>query len=86
LDLRWEHVDLGRGLLLLPDSKTSRKTSAEGPELEILKARRRIGPFVMVGDKLDQARSDLKKPWSAMCRHAGLEGVRWHDLRSGRLQ
>ena len=26
LHLRWEHVDLGRGLLLLPDSKTGRKT------------------------------------------------------------
>ena len=42
---------------------------------------RRIGPFLIVGDKLDQPRTDLKKPWSAVCRHAGLEGVRLHDLR-----
>src|SRR5262249_3548780 len=26
LDLRWEHVDFERGLLLLPDSKTGKKT------------------------------------------------------------
>jgi integrase len=82
LHLRWEHVDLGRGLLLLPDSKTGRKTIVlNRPALEILKAHRRIGPFVIVGDKLDQPRTDLKKPWSAVCRHAGLEGVRLHDLR-----
>jgi integrase len=82
LHLRWEHVDLGRGLLLLPDSKTGRKTIVlNRPALQILKAHRRIGPFVIVGDKLDQPRTDLKKPWSAVCRHAGLEGVRLHDLR-----
>ena len=40
-----------------------------------------MGPFVIVGDKLYQPRTDLKKPWSAVCRHAGLEGVRLHDLR-----
>jgi integrase len=81
LHLRWEQVDLGRGLLLLPDSKTGRKTIVlNRPALEILKAHRRMGPFVIVGDKLDQPRTDLKKPWSAVCRHAGLEGVRLHDL------
>ena len=40
-----------------------------------------MGPFVIVGDKLDQPRTDLKKPWSAVCRYAGLEGVRLNDLR-----
>ena len=73
---------MGRGLLLLPDSKTGRKTIVlNRPALEILKAHRRFGPFVIVGDKPDQPRTDLKKPWSAVCRHAGLEGVRLHDLR-----
>ena len=39
LHLRWEHVDLGRGLLLLPDSKTGRKTIVlNRPALEILQA------------------------------------------------
>jgi len=82
LHLRWEHVDLGRGLLLLPDSKTGRKAVVlNRPALEILQAHPRLGPFVIVGDKLDQPRTDLKKPWAAVCRHAGLDGVRLHDLR-----
>jgi integrase len=28
-----------------------------------------------------QPRADLKKPWAAVAKHAGLEGVRLHDLR-----
>jgi integrase len=39
LHLRWEHVDLERGLLLLPDSKTGRKTIIlSAPALLILEA------------------------------------------------
>ena len=82
LHLRWEHVDVERGLLLLPDSKTGRKTIVlNRPALEILKAHPRTGLFVIVGDKPDQPRTDLKKPWAAVSRRAGIEGVRLHDLR-----
>jgi integrase len=82
LDLRWEHVDLGRGLLLLPDSKTGRKTIVlNRPALEILQSHPRTGTYVISGTHPDRPRTDLKKPWSAVCRRAGLEGVRLHDLR-----
>ena len=33
------------------------------------------------GTHPDRPRTDLKKPWSAVCRRARLEGVRLHDLR-----
>ena len=82
LHLRWDHVDLGRGLLLLPDSKTGRKTIVlNRPALEILQAHPRSGSYVISGTHPDRPRTDLKKPWSAVCRRAGLEGVRLHDLR-----
>ena len=82
LHLRWEHVDLGRGLLLLPDSKTGRKTIVlNRPALEILQAHPRTGSYVIRGTHPDRPRTDLKKPWSAVCRRAGLQGVRLHDLR-----
>jgi integrase len=82
LHLRWEHVDLGRGLLLLPDSKTGRKTIVlNRPALEILSAHPRGGSYVIRGTHPDRPRTDLKKPWSAVCRGARLEGVRLHDLR-----
>ena len=82
LHLRWEHVDLGRGLLLLPDSKTGRKTIVlNRPALDILQTHPRNGAFVIGGTHPDRPRTDLKKPWLAVCRRAGLEGVRLHDLR-----
>ena len=46
-----------------------------------LRAKRGSSPFVVPGEKEDQARADLKKPWNAIRRHAKLEGVRLHDLR-----
>jgi integrase len=33
------------------------------------------------GDDPEKPRADLKRPWEALGRRAGLEGVRLHDLR-----
>jgi len=82
LHLRWEYVDLGRGLLLLPDSKTGRKTIVlSAPALLILAELPRAGDFVIAGDDPKKPRADLKRPWSLVSKRAGLEGVRIHDLR-----
>lgn len=51
------------------------------PALALLQQAERRGPFVILGATPDQPRSDLKKPWRAIQRHAGLEDVRIHDLR-----
>ncbi len=91
LHLKWRYVDLDRGLLLLPDSKTGRKTIVlSAAAMAILldfaeKDRRRIAQsrdaFVIKGQFDDRPRADLKKPWDAVRRRAGLEDVRLHDLR-----
>lgn len=82
LNLKWENVDLERGLLLLPDSKTGRKSIVlNEAAIDILKGHPRLGSYVIAGDKPDMPRTDLKKPWAAICKHAALEGVRLHDLR-----
>lgn len=82
LHLQWTHVDFERGLLLLPDSKTGRKTIVlNRPSLDLLKATVRQGQFVFPGADPDRPRSDLKKPWRSIQRYARLEGVRIHDLR-----
>jgi integrase len=91
LHLRWREVDLERGLLLLPDSKTGRKTIVLSdaasavirqliPGAGLTLAQKTSG-FVIKGAADDKPRVDLKKPWAAVRRHAGLEGVRLHDLR-----
>jgi integrase len=82
LHLRWENVDFGRGLLLLPDSKTGRKTIIlNAPALAILAELPRVGAYVIAGESPDAPRADLKRPWQVVARHALLNGVRLHDLR-----
>ena len=82
LHLEWGHVDLDRGLLFLADSKTGRKTVIlNGPALKVLQATEQLSRFVIAGENLDKPRRDLKRPWKAVTRHAGLDGLRIHDLR-----
>jgi integrase len=86
LHLRWEHVDFERGMLLLPDSKTGKKTIVlNAPALEVLINLPRVGAHVIAGNKAgaqdEQPRADLKRPWRAVAKRAGLDGVRIHDLR-----
>jgi integrase len=82
LHLQWDHVDFDRGLLLLPDSKTGKKTIVlNAPALAVLNGLDRIGQYVIAGEKLDKPRADLKRPWNLVRRAAGLEGLRIHDLR-----
>lgn len=86
LHLEWSHVDMERGLLFLPDSKTGRKTVIlNAPALAVLAGLPRIGRFVIASDsagtKNEKTRSDLSRPWALVSRRASLEGVRLHDLR-----
>ena len=82
LDLRWEQVDLERGLLFLADSKTGGKTVIlNAPALAVLASLERLGSYVVPGDDPEKPRADLKRPWEAVARRAGLIGVRLHDLR-----
>ncbi len=82
LHLRWENVDIERGLLFLPESKTGRKTIIlNAPALAVLNGLPRGGTQVISGDEADKPRADLKRPWTAISRRADLTGVRLHDLR-----
>jgi integrase len=86
LHLKWEHVDIERGMLFLPDSKTGRKTVVlNAPAMEILNGLSRIGAYVIASDSAgtenEKPRADLKRPWGAISKRASLDGVRLHDLR-----
>jgi len=82
LHLRWEHVDLDRGLLLLADSKTGKKAIVlNPPALKVLTRLPRASAYVIVGDDPEKPRTDLKRPWQAVAKRARLDGVRIHDLR-----
>lgn len=86
LNLRWSEVDLERGLLFLPDSKTGRKTVVlAGPAIALLEDLPRVGFYVISGESAgendEKPRTDLNRAWRAIRRRAGLEDVRIHDLR-----
>jgi integrase len=82
--LRWEHVDLARALLLLPQSKTGAKAvHLPAAAVQLLDGLRRIkgNPYVFPGQGDAAPLSNLNRPWTAIAAAAGLAGVRLHDLR-----
>jgi integrase len=86
LHLKWEYVDIERGLLLLPDSKTGRKAIVlNAPALVVLANLPRVGSYVIAGQAAggsdEKPRADLNRPWRALVKRAGLIGCRIHDLR-----
>ncbi len=84
LTLKWDHVDLENNLLILPDSKTGKKTivlnAAARQALETL-PREQGNPYVICGNKQGQHLVNLQKPWRRIRKRAGLNDVRIHDLR-----
>ncbi|MGJ0454164.1 MAG: tyrosine-type recombinase/integrase [Methylocystis sp.] len=84
LDAKWSQVDLERGVIFLSDSKTGKKPIYLSAAAQaVLAALPRIegNSYIIAGAKEGASRADLKKPWAAVKRAAGLEGVRLHDLR-----
>jgi integrase len=84
LGAKWSQVDLERGVIFLADSKTGKKPIYLSAAAQtVLAALPRIegNPHIIAGAKDGAPRADLKKPWAAVTKAAGLEGVRLHDLR-----
>lgn len=84
LALRWTHVDLERRMLVLPDSKTGRKTVyLSSPAVDLLARLPRLAgnPFVIPGARAGAHLVNLEKPWARIRLRAGLTDVRIHDLR-----
>ncbi|ODT80980.1 MAG: hypothetical protein ABS76_14430 [Pelagibacterium sp. SCN 64-44] len=90
LRLKWTDVDFVNGILTIRKHKTDRMVGAKtvvlnAPALAVLSSLERIGAYVVAGEsagkKDEKPRADLKRPWEAIRRNAGLGDVRIHDLR-----
>lgn len=91
LSLQWANVDLVRGMLLLPDSKTGQKTIVlSTAAIAVLEELPRISPYVIPGRPRrnketgkfeERPRTDVKRPWKNVLAHAGIKNLRRHDLR-----
>jgi integrase len=84
LDAQWSQINYQHSVIYLPDSKTGRKPIGLSPQaLTVINSLPKIegNPYIIAGEKPGSPRADLKKPWHRVCRAAGLQGVRLHDLR-----
>ena len=75
LHARWEYVNSERGIMFLPDSKTGKKPIyLSDAALDVLGHIPRVtgNPYIIPGLKKGKPRADLKKPWAAIVRAAGL--------------
>jgi integrase len=80
LSLRWEHVDLGAGVAHLPKTKNghSRDVPLTLVVRELLALRR---GEVREGALFTSSENSVRLAWERARRRAGIEGLRFHDLR-----
>jgi integrase len=82
LSLRWEWVDIERGCLRLPDSKTGAKVvPLASAAQEVLIGLPRGSEFVLSTAKGVGHYRGLQKDWERIREHAKLPCLRIHDLR-----
>lgn len=85
LHARWADVDLERGIVFVTGKTGRRPVILPAPAIEILSSHPRREPYLFPGGRSTAAapspRSDLKRPWEAISKAAGLKDVRIHDLR-----
>lgn len=82
--LTWERVDLGRSLIWIPDSKSGEPREVPlhpvlRKELARLRRHRSSGHVFVKEDGTPYR--DWRTAWAKATERAGLEGLRFHDLR-----
>lgn len=81
----WAWVNWRLQMVSLPDSKTGAKTIyLSDAAIEVLRqqyARSGGQKFIYPGRSEGKHIHNLRKPWARICKEAGLDGARVHDLR-----
>jgi integrase len=84
LTLKWEHVDLVKQVLRLPDSKTGAKLIyLNAAAINLLRTMPQMAgnPYVIAGKNPGGRLINLQKAWRRIRAKASLADVRIHDLR-----
>ena len=86
LSLKWEQVDLERRevRLVLTKSKRPRMVPLSDKAVAVLVAGtrdRRASPYVFINSATGERYRTIQRAFRTVCRRAGLEDLRFHDLR-----
>ena len=81
LSLRWEHIDLNKRTAFIPAELTKTKRSRTVPLTDKAIVVLKELPRHISGKVFLMSYNSHNKGWRALCRRAGIEGLRWHDLR-----
>jgi integrase len=85
LSMRWEHLDLKRGLWFvpMPKSRVPYTVPLMDEASQILASRRRMfsGEWVFPSTGKSEHLTDLKRSWKGLLKRSKLHGLRIHDLR-----
>ena len=87
LSITWDQINFETGKWTKPGASTKQKTEhvvpLSAPALQLLAKMRETSDskYVFPGRGGVGHRTDLKKPWPAICKAAGISGLRVHDLR-----
>ncbi|MDL2313546.1 site-specific integrase [Desulfovibrio sp. OttesenSCG-928-C14] len=82
LALKWDYIDLERGLARLPDSKTGFKVlQLPAPAVTVLKGLPQISEYVFPSPSAVGHMVNIKDAWADVLKQSGLTGWRIHDLR-----
>ena len=82
LALRWDKIDLEKGIARLPDSKTGFKVlQLPAPAVALLESLQQISEWVLPGDSASGHMVNIKDAWGDVLKQSGLTGWRLHDFR-----
>jgi len=83
ISFRWEHIDFESGTVLLPTTKTGRRTHPLSEQtLSVLAAIPRIGDYVFCNvPHAPVSYAVVRSAFTKVVKAAGLVDVRLHDLR-----
>lgn len=90
MNARWEHFDLDSGIWVKPSAHTKQRREhrvpLSKPAIDLLQTIQSetpeaASPFVFPGKSPNHPQKDIKKFWESVCKTAGLEDLRIHDLR-----
>ncbi len=89
LSATWDQFDLERGVWTKPSHHTKQKRTEHvplsGPARALVSTMLAEtdpqSPYLFPGDAPDKPLGDIKGFWERVCKLAGIEGVRLHDLR-----